>query len=320
MKKQINVKSLSTIALVALTSSIIGVSTVSASSDETGNINQPALYTVQEGDNLYRISQRYNISIEELKQLNALGEAYMLHPGDQLKIKRNQSNSDKKVYEVKAGDSPYKIAQKFGVTVADIYQWNHIDAGTMLYPGNTVVVSGGTKQTTDTAEKGIDRIHEVTNNKYNSDSYEIRVERKQADHTVIYSLADKTPEKLTVFKWFKYDTATDRVFESTDAAPNSWARLHDGEPVASIEQTGQEKALSEEGIRKVHDLTDYAYNTENYFITSEVIDEHTVKFDVSDDSAEKITPIKAFKYDAKTGKVYVQEIEDRAADKWHLIN
>lgn len=98
------------------------------------------------------------------------------------------------------------------------------------------------------------------------------------------------------------------------------ARLHDGEPVASIEQTGQEKALSEEGIRKVHDLTDYAYNTENYFITSEVIDEHTVKFDVSDDSAEKIIPIKAFKYDAKTGKVYVQEIEDRAAAKWEIIN
>lgn len=97
MKKQINVKSLSTIALVALTSSIIGVSTVSASSGETGNINQPALYTVQEGDNLYRISQRYNMSIEELKQLNALGEAYMLHPGDQLKVERNQSNSDKKV-------------------------------------------------------------------------------------------------------------------------------------------------------------------------------------------------------------------------------
>lgn len=91
-----------------LTSAIIGVSNVSASSGETGNINQPALYTVQEGDNLYRISQRYNISIEELKQLNALGEAYMLHPGDQLKIKRNQSNSDKKVYEVKAGDSRIK--------------------------------------------------------------------------------------------------------------------------------------------------------------------------------------------------------------------
>lgn len=93
-----------------------------------------------------------------------------------------------------------------------------------------------------------------------------------------------------------------------------------GNRLLLYEQTGQEKALSEEGIRKVHDLTDYAYNTENYFITSEVIDEHTVKFDVSDDSAEKITPIKAFKYDAKTGKVYVQEIEDRAADKWHLIN
>ena len=31
-----------------LTSAIIGVSTVSASSGETGNINQPALYTVQD--------------------------------------------------------------------------------------------------------------------------------------------------------------------------------------------------------------------------------------------------------------------------------
>lgn len=48
MKKKKKLVSVS--ALLMLTSAIIGVSTVSASSGETGNINQPALYTVQEGD------------------------------------------------------------------------------------------------------------------------------------------------------------------------------------------------------------------------------------------------------------------------------
>jgi membrane-bound lytic murein transglycosylase D len=43
-------------------------------------------YTVQSGESLYKISQKTGVSMEELKRLNGLGEKYMLHPGQQLKV------------------------------------------------------------------------------------------------------------------------------------------------------------------------------------------------------------------------------------------
>lgn len=43
-------------------------------------------YTVQSGDSLYKISQKTGVSVDQLKKLNGLGDKYMLHPGQKLKI------------------------------------------------------------------------------------------------------------------------------------------------------------------------------------------------------------------------------------------
>lgn len=43
-------------------------------------------YTVKSGDSLYSISKKTGVSVEQLKKLNGLGNKYMLHPGQKLKI------------------------------------------------------------------------------------------------------------------------------------------------------------------------------------------------------------------------------------------
>lgn len=43
-------------------------------------------YQVQPGDTLYRISQKYGISVDKLRQLNGLGPAHIIHPGQKLII------------------------------------------------------------------------------------------------------------------------------------------------------------------------------------------------------------------------------------------
>lgn len=43
-------------------------------------------YTVQSGDSLYSISKKTGASVEQLKKLNGLGDKYMLHPGQKLKV------------------------------------------------------------------------------------------------------------------------------------------------------------------------------------------------------------------------------------------
>ena len=43
-------------------------------------------YTVQSGDSLYSISKKTGVSVEQLKKLNGLGDKYMLHPGQKIKV------------------------------------------------------------------------------------------------------------------------------------------------------------------------------------------------------------------------------------------
>jgi membrane-bound lytic murein transglycosylase D len=43
-------------------------------------------YTVQKGDSLYKIAQKNNTTVEELKRLNNIGAKYSLMPGKKIKI------------------------------------------------------------------------------------------------------------------------------------------------------------------------------------------------------------------------------------------
>ena len=45
-----------------------------------------AIYTVKTGDSLSVISERYNISMKELRRLNSLDESARIYPGDKLKL------------------------------------------------------------------------------------------------------------------------------------------------------------------------------------------------------------------------------------------
>ena len=44
------------------------------------------IHTVKQGDTLYRISRRYNLSVEQLRQYNQLDQKASIYPGQQLKV------------------------------------------------------------------------------------------------------------------------------------------------------------------------------------------------------------------------------------------
>jgi membrane-bound lytic murein transglycosylase D len=52
----------------------------------SNTVSKAKFYTVQNGDSLYSISKKTGVSVEQLKKLNGLGDKYMLHPGQKIKI------------------------------------------------------------------------------------------------------------------------------------------------------------------------------------------------------------------------------------------
>ena len=84
-------------------------------------------YTVKSGDSLWSIAKKNNISVLELKEANGL-TGNSLSIGDVLKIptKKTIQDVDTNIYIVKKGDSLYKIAQNYNITISELIQLNNL--------------------------------------------------------------------------------------------------------------------------------------------------------------------------------------------------
>lgn len=98
-------------------------------------------YTVVPGDSLYKIGQRFGVSVQEIQSANGLGNRTSIQPGQKLSIPSNS------VYTVKGGDSLFKIARNYGITVNDIMRANGL-AGSMIIPGQQLRIPSRTAPVT----------------------------------------------------------------------------------------------------------------------------------------------------------------------------
>lgn len=85
------------------------------------------VHHVQQGESLYAVSKKYNVSVENIKTWNKL-ESEQLEVGQQLVIitsKAAQTEpSSEIIHTVAMGETMYAISKKYNVSVADIQKWN----------------------------------------------------------------------------------------------------------------------------------------------------------------------------------------------------
>ena len=106
---------------------------------ESGNY-----YVVQNGDSLWKIANKYGITVDELKSLNGLS-SNNLTVGQILEVP--SSSSDVSTYTVKAGDSLWNIANKYGITVDELKNLNGLTSNILNIGQVLKVPSGGNTYT-----------------------------------------------------------------------------------------------------------------------------------------------------------------------------
>jgi len=97
---------------------------------------------VQDGDTLWGLSAKYEVSINDIKSWNNL-TSDMIHPNDLLKVSREET------YTIKKGDTLSHIAAMFGVTVNDIKEWNELSSD-LIQPDDKLSIL--TNQSSDTSD------------------------------------------------------------------------------------------------------------------------------------------------------------------------
>lgn len=108
-------------------------------------ITPPTRYEVRSGDSLWRIASRYNLSTSTLAEWNNISSESVLRPGQILVLHSDPAlaqsiERDPIQYTVKSGDTLARIARKYGVDVADLLEWNDIQAEGLIHPGQQLLL------------------------------------------------------------------------------------------------------------------------------------------------------------------------------------
>jgi peptidoglycan endopeptidase LytE len=110
---------------------------------------------VKKGDTLFKLSKQFNTSVSDLKKVNNLSSD-LLRIGQVLQLPNGQSANEQSsqaqpptstsnhtsTYQVKSGDTLYKISSQTGTSVAELRTLNNLSSN-LIYVGQTLKVSGG---------------------------------------------------------------------------------------------------------------------------------------------------------------------------------
>lgn len=130
--------------------SVPNTQSFAATSQSTTNQN----YKVQKGDSLWSISNKFNVSIDEIKSANNL-TSDTIYVNQNLKI---VSNND---YVVKSGDTLYKLAQTYDTTVDKIKKDNNL-SNDKIYIGQKLMINQETIDTTKYIVKKGDTLWKIS--------------------------------------------------------------------------------------------------------------------------------------------------------------
>jgi membrane-bound lytic murein transglycosylase D len=101
-------------------------------------------HKVRQGDTLWKIARRYNMTPAQLAAKNGMRVDGVLRPGKVLKVAGSAAVPARsaETYKVRSGDNLWTIAKRFGVSTDRLCAWNDLSKASVLKPGMVLKLSG----------------------------------------------------------------------------------------------------------------------------------------------------------------------------------
>jgi len=117
-------------------------------------------YTIQRGDTLTSVAQKFGVSVRQLQELNNISDPNDIRLGQQIRIPTTTSAPDEatsdegapdegasgedaeggETYVVQQGDTLNSIATRYGITTAELQRANDISDPDLIYPGQVLII------------------------------------------------------------------------------------------------------------------------------------------------------------------------------------
>lgn len=112
------------------------------------------VHVVQRGETLFRIAQTYGVTLEEIALANDITDPSNILVGQRLIIPVNglpEQSVDPQTHIVQPGETLFSIATLYSTTPAKLAEWNNITLASIIYAGQSLIVSSSRSSSTDDA-------------------------------------------------------------------------------------------------------------------------------------------------------------------------
>ena len=231
------------------------------------NTQNVTVYTIQAGDTLFGIAQKFGTDIQSIKADNNLASD-TIYPGEQLKVKTNDNDEHQQqtihipdvhpevsaqtktngTYTVQAGDSVYSVAKKHNMSVDELRDKNSMSKTDMLKPNSTIKVnnvssntssSESNKAQTSSSNNDLSSFSSVTQNAINEKSKSTSNSINSMSQSTVTVKQDNVAHAATTPSLQSSSVNKDVIASSSSASQSSTPGLKSSVKASEVNNSSQ---------------------------------------------------------------------------------
>lgn len=109
-------------------------------------INGSKALLVPKGTSLLAIATQNNINLNRLLEMNDLQKDGLLEKDQYIFLEKKQKQGDRDYYIVQQDETLYDVAQKNGIVLQNLYDYNNISSSDNIYPGTKILLRSSSKE------------------------------------------------------------------------------------------------------------------------------------------------------------------------------
>ncbi len=146
---------------------LIPGSSVASLSSSRSKDGKQTVYTVRQGDSLWKIARAFGLDVQTLRRANNLGpRASRIRPGQKLRIPGSEKSSKRMIakrranYTVRKGDTLWDLSRRFGVSVQTLLVANGLGNPKSLHQGDKLYIPDLTAEETKRSQRQAKEAHQ----------------------------------------------------------------------------------------------------------------------------------------------------------------
>ncbi len=135
--------------------------TTYAEADKITNINKTKCVFAKKGTSLLVIANKNNISLSKLMEFNDMTYDGLIEKDQYVYLNKKQKTGEKEFYIVQAGETVYDVAQKNGIQLRYLLEYNNLNSGIKLSSNTKLFLQPGVKTAAINSDNIKSKVHLV---------------------------------------------------------------------------------------------------------------------------------------------------------------